>query len=105
MAEGTSLEEAVRSAVREGRAELAYLDEFADDLIQDFGVDPQAETVESGPINRLDGFSRWFPGYLRRHLDRERDSLGSFNIVFFGRTGVGKSTLLSSFGRLDGSYV
>ncbi|GAA1642363.1 GTPase [Actinoplanes couchii] len=71
----------MREAVERGRAELARLDELTDRL--------------TGPIK----------DELQRHLERERESLGSFNIAFFGRTGVGKSTLLSVFGRLDGEYV
>ncbi|SDT61475.1 GTPase [Actinoplanes derwentensis] len=93
---GESLEEAVRAAVEQGHTELAHLDDLTDDLVA---------TFESGADTRLDGFARWFTGDLRRHLDRERESLGTFNIAFFGRTGVGKSTLLSTFGRLDGEYV
>ncbi|WP_431843215.1 GTPase [Calidifontibacter indicus] len=41
-------------------------------------------------------------------LDRvgaSRGLLGTFNIAFFGRTGAGKSTLMSALGRLDGSRV
>lgn len=94
-----SLEEAVRSAVEQGHAELTRLDAVTDELAAAFGPDSPS------PVARLDGFLRWFPDDLRRHLDRERESLGSFNIAFFGRTGVGKSTLLSVFGRLDGEYV
>ncbi|HWS32902.1 MAG TPA: GTPase [Actinoplanes sp.] len=75
----------MRAAVDQGRAELAALDELTGRLVGD-GL-PE------------------FAGELRQHLDRERESLGSFNIAFFGRTGVGKSTLLSVFGRLDGEYV
>jgi predicted GTPase len=99
--EMVSLEEAVRSAVEQGHAELTRLDAVTDDLAEAFA----REQPPPGRNARLDGFLRWFPEDLRRHLDRERESLGSFNIAFFGRTGVGKSTLLSVFGRLDGEYV
>jgi GTPase Era involved in 16S rRNA processing len=103
--ESVSLEEAVRSAVEQGHAELTRLDAITDDLTGVFGPEQPAGPSPSRLISRLEGFLRWFPGDLRRHLDRERESLGTFNIAFFGRTGVGKSTLLSVFGRLDGEYV
>ncbi|GAB3837719.1 GTPase [Dactylosporangium cerinum] len=103
--EVVSLEEAVRSAVEQGHAELRRLDDLTDDLVRAFAQRQSVAPSSSGLITRLDDFTRGFPGELRRHLDRERGSLGSFNIAFFGRTGVGKSTLLSVFGRLDGEYV
>lgn len=104
-AEMVSLEEAVRSAVEQGRAELRRLDDITDDLVSAFAQGPRVAPSSSGLIARLGAFTRGFPGELRRHLDRERESLGSFNIAFFGRTGVGKSTLLSAFAQLDGEYV
>ncbi|GIF37465.1 GTPase [Actinoplanes xinjiangensis] len=80
--------------------ELIHLDDITDDLLT-------ALTQGRGPgfIARLHDFVHGFPAELRRHLDRERASLGTFNVAFFGRTGAGKSTLLSIFGRLDGAYV
>ncbi|WP_406377373.1 50S ribosome-binding GTPase [[Kitasatospora] papulosa] len=103
--EVVSLEEAVRSAVEQGHAELTRLDDITDDLVGAFAREQRVAPSSSGLITRLDDFTRGFPGELLRHLDRERESLGSFNIAFFGRTGVGKSTLLSAFGQLDGEYV
>ncbi|GAA4560983.1 GTPase [Planotetraspora kaengkrachanensis] len=103
--EVVSLEEAVRLAVEQGHAELTRLDDITDDLVGAFAQGHRVAPSSSGLVTRLDDFTRGFPGELRRHLDRERESLGSFNIAFFGRTGVGKSTLLSAFGRLDGAYV
>ncbi|WP_436522126.1 GTPase [Actinoplanes sp. HUAS TT8] len=100
-----SLEEAVRSAVEQGRAELTHLDDLTDELAAVFAGEPSGEASSPGLITRLDAFARVFPAELRLHLDREREELGTFNIAFFGRTGAGKSTLLSAFGRLDGGYV
>ncbi|GAA4953477.1 hypothetical protein GCM10025331_47970 [Actinoplanes utahensis] len=94
-----SLEEAVRAAVQHGHTELTRLDAVTAELAGVFERERDA-----GPAP-LDEIVRRFPEELRRHLDRERESLGRFNIAFFGRTGVGKSTLLSTFGRLDGEYV
>ncbi|MEW2332590.1 GTPase [Micromonospora chersina] len=95
-----SFEEAVRSAVEQGCAELVHLDDITDGLVAAF-----TQSQGPGSIARLEDFVQGFPAELRRHLDRERESLGTFNIAFFGRTGAGKSTLLSVFGRLDGAYV
>ncbi|GIE28623.1 hypothetical protein Ait01nite_016680 [Actinoplanes italicus] len=103
--EVVSFEEAVGSAVQQGQAELARLDALAGELVRVFERAQRAGPPASELITRLDGFTAGFPARLRRHLDRERESLGTFNIAFFGRTGVGKSTLLSVFGRLDGTYV
>ncbi|WP_203827677.1 GTPase [Actinoplanes palleronii] len=97
--EVVSLEQAVHTAVEQGRAELTVLEAVTAELAGAFAPSPP------GAGTRLDAFTRAFPAQLRRHLDREGESLGSFNIAFFGRTGVGKSTLLSAFGRLDGEYV
>ncbi|MFF5177238.1 GTPase [Micromonospora sp. NPDC000316] len=103
--EMVSLEEAVRSAVEQGQAELTCLDDLTDDLVRAFEQEQHVTPCLTDVTTRLGGFTRWFAGDLRSHLDRERESLGSFNIAFFGRTGVGKSTLLSAFGRLDGEHV
>ncbi|TYB91848.1 GTP-binding protein [Micromonospora sp. WP24] len=103
--EVVSLEDAVRAAVEQGHAELTRLDAITDDLVGAFAHGQRVRPSSSDLVTRLDDFTRRFPRELRRHLDRERESLGSFNIAFFGRTGVGKSTLLSAFGRLDGEYV
>lgn len=98
----TAMEHAVRQAAEQGRAELLRLDQITDDLIAEFAR-MNSDRVDSDP--RIEDLSRGLTRNLRRHLDRERDSLGSFNIAFFGRTGAGKSTLLSAFGQLDGEYV
>lgn len=100
-----SLEEAVRSAVEQGHAELTRLDAITNGLVGAFAQEQRVAPSSSGLIIRLGDFTHGLPGELLRHLDRERESLGSFNIAFFGRTGVGKSTLLSAFGQLDGEYV
>ncbi|UNQ32971.1 P-loop NTPase family protein [Prescottella equi] len=103
--EVVSLEEAVRAAVEQGHTELTRLDELTAELVEVFTYGQRDTGTSSDLISRVDKFAREFPEELRCHLDRERSSLGSFNIAFFGRTGVGKSTLLSAFGRLDGEYV
>ncbi len=100
-----SLKDAVSAAVEQGRAELNRLDDMVDELFGGFAKVLAGSRTESPLAGRLGEFARAIPRDLRRHLDRERDALGSFNIAFFGRTGVGKSTLLSAFGELDGEHV
>ncbi|MFD4295413.1 GTPase [Rhodococcus sp. NPDC058532] len=100
-----SLEDAAHTAVEQGRAELSRLDDVVDGLVSAFAGVAACPHPMSPLVAKLDDLARGLPRDLRRHLDRERDSLGSFNIAFFGRTGVGKSTLLSAFGQLDGEYV
>nr|WP_169310438.1 GTPase [Rhodococcus oryzae] len=100
-----SLEAAVCTAVEQGRAELSRLDDVVDGLVSAFAGVAACPQPVSPLVAKLDDLARGLPRDLRRHLDRERDSLGSFNIAFFGRTGVGKSTLLSAFGQLDGEFV
>ena len=42
---------------------------------------------------------------LQQRIAASREVVSTFNIVFFGRTGAGKSTLMSAMGRLDGGRV
>ena len=42
---------------------------------------------------------------LSEHVARQRSVLSTFNIVLFGRTGAGKSSLISALAKLDGSRV
>lgn len=102
---GTSLKSAVHAAIVQGRDELTRLDELADQLADGLASTRPTDMVPSPALDRLDDLCRELTRGLRRHLDHERDALGTFNIAFFGRTGAGKSTLLSAFGELDGEYV
>ncbi|HYI52530.1 MAG TPA: GTPase, partial [Microlunatus sp.] len=38
----------------------------------------------------------WFNESFRSEYDRQNESLGRFNLALFGKTGVGKSTLLNA---------
>ncbi|MDO5683974.1 MAG: DUF697 domain-containing protein [Propionibacteriaceae bacterium] len=40
--------------------------------------------------------SQWFTDSFRAEFDRQNDLLGRFNLAIFGKTGVGKSTLLNA---------
>lgn len=42
---------------------------------------------------------------LERRIDASREVVETFNIAFFGRTGAGKSTLMSALGGLNGARV
>ena len=42
---------------------------------------------------------------LQQRIAASREVVSTFNIVFFGRTGAGKSTLMSALGGLDGGRV
>ncbi|MFI5845693.1 GTPase [Catenuloplanes sp. NPDC051500] len=100
-----SLKESVRAAVEQGHEELTRLDSQIGRLTESFTDGPLNTEAAPEPMRQLGDFTHRFPADLRTHLDRERESLGTFNIVFFGRSGVGKSTLLSAVGRLDGGHV
>lgn len=103
--ESSTFEQSVRAAVAQGQAELTRLDELADAIAEAIAESGRSEPSQSDSSSQLDELLRRLMRDLRRHLERERDALGSFNIVFFGRTGAGKSTLMSAFGELDGEYV
>ncbi|NNG21226.1 DUF697 domain-containing protein [Naumannella sp. ID2617S] len=40
--------------------------------------------------------AQWFTDSFRAEFDRQADSIGRFNLAIFGKTGVGKSTLLNA---------
>ncbi|MGV9671689.1 GTPase [Gordonia sp. NPDC003504] len=101
----STFEQSIRTAVAQGRAELTRLDSLADAVAENIARSRRYEPNPSDSSSQLDELLRGFMRDLRRHLDHERDALSSFNIVFFGRTGAGKSTLMSAFGGLDGGYV
>ena len=103
--ESSTFEQSVRTAVAQGQAELTRLDALADAVAETIAESGRYESSPSDSSSQLGELLRGFMRDLRHHLDHERDALGSFNIVFFGRTGAGKSTLMSAFGELDGEYV
>ena len=40
--------------------------------------------------------SDWFKGAFRNEWDRQNEAIGRFNLAIFGKTGVGKSTLINA---------
>lgn len=103
-----SLPEAVAEAIRSGTDELDRLASLIKEAEHRLGGsawlvrDGRPKSVEA------DGYSFLLDAAvsdLVDKLDRNRAVLSTFNVVFFGRTGVGKSTLLSALGRLDGELI
>lgn len=96
------LTSAIAGAVRRGLDELARLDGFVADAESRLSavredLDFRARVGSKGE----DGFFRFLEevvGDLRAGLAESRRAAGTFNIAFFGRTGTGKSTLLSALG-------
>ncbi len=99
------LAQAIAEAVAEGRAELNRLEDLADTLTETVARNRPSDNDGSEAASKVDQVVRQFRRDLRRYLDDIYDSLATFNIVFFGRTGAGKSTLMSALGQLDGGYV
>jgi predicted GTPase len=93
----SSLVDAVAAATAAGALALDELELESKALIRDLGESLTAPELTA----HLDAYVR--DSHLL--LDRQREQLSTFNIAFFGRTGTGKSTLLSAFGQLDGSGV
>ena len=87
------------AAVESGRAELSALASAVD------GVADRFQEVFGEVGGELAEIIEGFTIRTRRHLDDEWAAFDTFNIAFFGRTGTGKSTLLSAFGELDGESV
>ncbi|UAK40443.1 50S ribosome-binding GTPase [Gordonia bronchialis] len=92
-----TLVEAVAAATAAGATALNELGMDASSLIRDL-----ADVVSTPELTtHLDNYVR----AVYTLLDQQAGLLSTFNIAFFGRTGAGKSSLLSAFGQLDGSGV
>ena len=109
--EGTAaLLAAVRDAVAAGRKESARLERVVStglEHIEELGLtlsapngDQTARTSQAF-LDLAEAARR----QLSEHFERQRDVLGTFNIALFGRTGAGKSSLVSALAELDGSSV
>jgi predicted GTPase len=107
---GSSLSDAVRAAVREGKAEIARLTHQVDDALGQIenlvAADPVTDLGAPGAVAAaFADVAKTSRRQIDELLTRQRNVLGSFNIALFGRTGAGKSTLLSALAELDGSRV
>lgn len=105
-----SLHEAVREAVLAGEAEAARLQEIVTSALQLMGG--LVADLASGDDSPASASSQAFADlsqsamhHLTDHFARQRGVLRTFNIALFGRTGAGKSSLVSAFAELDGSRV
>lgn len=103
------LDRAVQAAIKAGEQEAVRLQQIveqADVLLQSAGRhylrwSQPGETV----LQDFSDMTVEAAAELREAFARRRQLLGTFNIAFFGRTGAGKSTLISAFAELDGSDV
>lgn len=85
-------EKTLRSASKRSQAAFRALEHV--------GPDP-LKTASIAIANLLNGASEEIDGYFGRY----EDVLKTFNIALFGRTGAGKSTLISALAELDGERV
>lgn len=49
-----------------------------------------------GRASTLGPMSQWFSDAFRAEFDRQSELMGRFNLAIFGKTGVGKSTLINA---------
>ena len=108
----SSLEEAVARAVREGLAEAQALERSvagSAQLLRQVAarVRPwcQRPEDEEDPFVAFGQIAHAGGSDLEDLFARQRKVLSTFNIAFFGRTGAGKSSLLTAMGELDGERV
>ncbi|MCA9823072.1 MAG: hypothetical protein KC470_10720, partial [Dehalococcoidia bacterium] len=92
---GGSFEESLAVALEAGKQELATLKSLSDRLQATALFAGEPAITGAGVNGLLDEFAatrRRFSEDLAGHLKEQADVLSAFNIVFFGRTGAGKST-------------
>ncbi|GAB92725.1 GTPase [Gordonia rhizosphera] len=94
----------VRRAIDDSQRELRELRKVAHDATK------RLRAVKHSKWTRADESDLYrlveqFAQDTEAHLDHQQQVLDTYNIAFFGRTGAGKSTLMSAFGKLDGGYV
>lgn len=105
------LNQATASAVDQSQAELARLNQcLAPVLAQmskaaNFALSQRVEGQEGDIAQRLADLLTEKRQLILDLVKRQRSALGTFNIVLFGRTGAGKSSLITAFTRTDGSAV
>lgn len=104
----THLSRAIEQAIIDGRSEADALRSRVDaalKTLQDAAGELPSTEDANDPVWQFKQFSQEATSDLDRVFQRQVEALGEFNIVFFGRTGAGKSSLLSAFGELDGHLV
>lgn len=103
-----SFDEALADALGVGQQELASLDCVRERVTGAYvraGNVVASDGASDGFIAEFDAMRLRFNERLENHFAEQSKVLSKFNIVFFGRTGAGKSTLMSAFGELDGEAV
>jgi len=105
-----ALQAAVAAAIASSKAETADLETASSNALA--GLQRLARLGASARSAAGDGVGNPFAPLaaeaadgLASHIARQREVLGTFNIALFGRTGAGKSSLLSALAELDGSLV
>ena len=105
----SGLEAAIDTAVAEGRREIDRLEGQVSTLLDRFEqASMRLRRWDSSPTSSAAALITMADDVVKDvglHFERQRSILETFNIVFFGRTGAGKSTILSAFGELDGERV
>lgn len=101
------LSQATAAAVEQSQVELVRLTQrFASVLAQmsqtaDLAVSQRLEGPEGEISLRLVDLLADKRQHILDLIKRQRAALGTFNIVLFGRTGAGKSSLITAFTRSD----
>lgn len=103
--EATEFDRAIAGALAAGRDEMAQLDALGEAAIGSYTISLPAGDELGVLLQEVVSATDVFTEKVRAHLSEQRDVLSTFNVAFFGRTGAGKSTLMSAFGQLDGSNV
>lgn len=98
---------AAQEAVTRSRAEVDRLLIDVELLVAELRASPHRLEPWAGdaPIAEYRRITEALSEGASGDFDRQLDGLDEFNIVMFGRTGAGKSSLLSAMARLDGSSV
>jgi predicted GTPase len=110
--EDTELKAAIDKAVRRSGAAFAKLRGHADQLLERLGADKQgaghahsSDPDVQGLLATERALNKKITDDLRSVFDRQAATIGNFNIVVFGRTGVGKSSLIQAMTRGEGKTI
>ena len=102
---------ATRQAVASSQAEMERLEAQMDLLLDKLqaiasnALKHRSDARESDPAWRLADILKRDRHKIEDLLQRQRSALETFNIVLFGRTGAGKSSMITAMTRGDGAAV
>lgn len=101
------LAEAARQAVLRSLSEVERLQLDVELLVAELRASPprMAPWQAYVPLDAYCATTEALAAGANADFDKQVDGLETFNIVLFGRTGSGKSSLLSAMARLDGARV